>query len=315
MSWESSPAFSASTFTDWGTVRQFEELLSVLSLPEYQEEEHGWWQNDSLQDVRKWLDLLAETWRAAHHAGTTLTIDETMIFWTGLGVQLTCLPCKPTPLGVMLKTICDASSRILLGWEFSEGKEVDSLKHWYQDLGAGTSCTLRLKLRWHGTGRVVIGDSWFGSLKCCAALLGMGFFSVLKVKTAHFGFPKQLCLGELKSRNDSVWYKLELEVNGTKSKVFAGGHMDRAPLVLVASCSTSLYGGTKRRYRSRLVGREQERVVHTLEQPKMHALYRNNFNAVDVMNRLSQGPGVSVQRMEHIQCAPPAVRCEPVRLV
>jgi hypothetical protein len=32
--WESSPAFSASMFTDLGTARQFEELLSVLSLPE-----------------------------------------------------------------------------------------------------------------------------------------------------------------------------------------------------------------------------------------------------------------------------------------
>jgi hypothetical protein len=166
---------------------EFEKLLSVLSLPEYQEEEHGWWQNDSLQDVRKWFDLLAETWRAAYHAGTTLTIDETMNLWTGLGVHLTYLPRKPTPLGIMLKTICDASSRILFGWEFCEGNEVEILKQWYQDLGAGTSCTLRLTLPWHGTGRVGIGDSWFGSLRCCAALLGMGLSSVLNVKTAHSG--------------------------------------------------------------------------------------------------------------------------------
>jgi hypothetical protein len=59
----------------------------------------------------------------------------------------------------MLKTICDASSRVLLGWELCEGKEVNSLKQWYQYLGAGTSCTLRLTLPWHGTGRVVIGDT------------------------------------------------------------------------------------------------------------------------------------------------------------
>jgi hypothetical protein len=144
MYWESSPAFSAYMFTDWGTARLFEEWLSVLSLSEYQEEEHGWWQNDSLQEVRKWFDLLVKTWRAAYHAGTTLTIDETLIFWIGLGVRLTYLPRKPTSLGVMLKTICNASSRILLGWEFCEGKGVDSLKQWYHDLGAGTSCTLRL---------------------------------------------------------------------------------------------------------------------------------------------------------------------------
>jgi hypothetical protein len=115
---------------------------------------YGGWQNDPLedplQDVRKWFDLLAETWRAAYHAGTTLTIDETMIFWTGLGVHLTYLPRKPTPLRIMLKTICNATSRISLGWEFCEGKEVDvdfdSLKQRYQDLGACSSCTLRLTL-------------------------------------------------------------------------------------------------------------------------------------------------------------------------
>jgi hypothetical protein len=59
-----------------------------------------------------------------------------------------------------------------------------------------------------------------------------------------------------------VWYKLDLEVNGTKRKVFAGGHLDRATLVLVASYSTFLYGGAKQRYRSRLVSREQPCCAH-----------------------------------------------------
>jgi hypothetical protein len=45
------------------------------------------------------------------------------------------------------------------------------------------------------------------------------------------------------------------------------------------------------RYRSRLVDGQLQRTRYTLEEPAMHALYRNKFNAVDVVNHLSQGPG------------------------
>jgi hypothetical protein len=42
-----------------------------------------------------------------------------------------------------------------------------------------------------------------------------------------------------------VGYRLRVHVNGEERRVFAGGHIEMAPLVLVASCSRSLYGGTK----------------------------------------------------------------------
>jgi hypothetical protein len=79
--------------------------------------------------------------------------------------------------------------------------------------------------------------------------------------------------------------------DGEERRVFAGEHMDKAPLVMVASCSTSLYGGTKIRTCSKLVDGTVRRVQYQLDQSAMHALYRNHFNAVDVMTWLSQGPG------------------------
>jgi hypothetical protein len=78
----------------------------------------------------------------ALHSNTILVVDETMVFWTGQGVHLTYLPRKPTPLGVMLKTICDGASRVILGWEFTEGKDIDQQKRWCAEYGAGTSTTL-----------------------------------------------------------------------------------------------------------------------------------------------------------------------------
>jgi hypothetical protein len=47
-----------------------------------------------------------------------------MIMWVGTGyVHLTYIPRKPTPLGIMLKTIVDATTGILLGAEIQEAKE------------------------------------------------------------------------------------------------------------------------------------------------------------------------------------------------
>lgn len=291
MYWEKSRVMHFPLFHEWGSWRYFEELLSIFHLPEYQPGDTEYLPDDPLQSVRKWYNILAEYWRENYKAGSIIVVDETMVFWTGQGVHLTYLPRKPTPVGVMLKTICDASSRVLLGWEFCEGKEADRKKRWCNQYGAGTACTLRLTLPWHGSSRIVIGDSWFGSLKCCVALLEKGLYSIMNVKTAHAAFPKQLCLAALKARGDKVWYHLKLQVEGEQRTVFAGGHMDKAPLVVVASCATSLHGGTKLRYRSKLVEGQMRRVCYQLDQPQMHALYRNNFNAVDVMNRLSQGPG------------------------
>jgi hypothetical protein len=65
--------------------------------------------------------------------------------------------------------------------------------------------------------------------------------------------------------------------------------MDKAPLMVVASCSRSLHGGTKLRKCGKLVDGKMH-VQYSVDQPAMHARSRNNFNAFDVMNRLSQGP-------------------------
>ena len=72
--------------------------------------------------------------------------------------------------------------------------------------------------------------------------------------------------------------------------MLAGGHCDKKPLLLVATCSTSLQGPTKTRYRSKLVNGQIQRATFTLDQPMMHALYRQHFNAVDQFNRLATGP-------------------------
>ena len=81
---------------------------------------------DKVRWIRRWNDACSAQWRAAWESGTSITIDETMVFWTGIGdPHLTYLPRKPSPLGIMYKVVCDANRGALLHIEPVEGAEVD----------------------------------------------------------------------------------------------------------------------------------------------------------------------------------------------
>ena len=64
-----------------------------------------------------------------------------------------------------------------------------------REYGATTATILHLTEPYHGSGRCVIADSWFGSVKCASELMRQGLYSIMLVKTAHKDFPRQL-LGE-----------------------------------------------------------------------------------------------------------------------
>ena len=71
--------------------------------------------------IRHFVDLCNAKWKQAWRAGTMLTVDETMIGYTGAGMQhQTYLPRKPIPQGFMFKTCTDTFSRVLLHAEIGE---------------------------------------------------------------------------------------------------------------------------------------------------------------------------------------------------
>lgn len=195
--------------------------------------------------VRGLLNLFNTTWQAAWAAGPELVIDESMMLWTGEGsAWLIYLPRKPTPLGIMLKTVVDARAGILLNAEICEGKAVDATKKWQEELGAACAYTLRLSEPWHGSGRILIGDAWFGSYKTCYELLDHGLFSVLNVKVGTKRFPKKEMREAVPSRGDTHHMKVEVPGGHT---IFASAHRDVQPMSLVHSCGTSLPGPTRKR--------------------------------------------------------------------
>ncbi len=113
---------------------------------------------EGYQQVYMWIDLCQEKWREGMEPGVYITIEDTMCFWVGLTTgRLIYLPRKPTPLGVMFKTVCDVDTGMIISMELVEGATVDSHKEFREEWGATTACTLRLVKEWFETGRVVVG--------------------------------------------------------------------------------------------------------------------------------------------------------------
>jgi len=72
--------------------------------------------------------------------------------------------------------------------------------------------------------------------------------------------------------------------------IYAAGHKDKQPLVLCASCGTSLQGAESQAQDQAGAG-ELRKSRYTLDQPQMHAMYRGKFNVVDLFNKASGQPG------------------------
>ena len=130
--------------------------------------------------------------------------------------------------------------------------------------------------------------SWFGSVNSAVALLTkFGLFAVLCVKTAHKYFPKDLLLSKMKERGSMFVVNGKVKFNGQSWDINAVAHMDKQPLLLVATCSTTLPGDPAVRKRTHLgLDGSWQAVEYHLKQPEISALYRKYFNKIDVHNHI-----------------------------
>ncbi len=86
--------------------------------------------------------------------------------------------------------------------ELCKSAEAHKQLEFFEEYGHTTATTLRLTKPYWGKGYVVVGDAWFGSVKCAYELLKRETFSVMNVKNAHKFFPKAEIRAKMKERGD-----------------------------------------------------------------------------------------------------------------
>ena len=212
---------------------------------------------------------------------------------------------KPTPIGLELHTLCCALCGILIWFEVYEGKDAMAKKEFCDIYPKSVALTLRMVKPFFSSGRVLIADSWFGSVLCALALFKHRIFCVMNVKTAHKGYPKDGMLAEVdevKGKSDEkraerrarrgkqIAFTKTFKVGAQQVTVTAGGHNKKVPLLVVATASSMLPGDehVKTWQVNKSDGSVEYRSIRT-KQPSMHALYRRWMNVVDIHNKLRQG--------------------------
>ena len=87
--------------------------------------------------------------------------------------------------------MADARSNIAIKLEMYEDKEVMQENEHIVMYGATSGTTLSLPSDINRTGRIVIADSWFGSVKTITILKESGLYSVKLMKKAYLQFPQK----------------------------------------------------------------------------------------------------------------------------
>jgi hypothetical protein len=129
--------------------------------------------------------------------------------------------------------------------EFVEKAPVQAQKRWATSKGKATACTLHNTEPWHdGSPRVVIADSWFGSLRTAYWLRIVALVAVMVVKIGTKGFPKQALLQKMQANGNfehdkRAYAVIDIDLEGHKKKFSAAVHVDKQPMVFVATCGTS----------------------------------------------------------------------------
>ena len=222
------------------------------------------------------LDAVNAVFKESMIAGDTLVIDESMVksFHKNLKGTMKIIR-KPRPIGNEFKVLSDGYSQIVLHVELYEGKEIMQTKKYVQDHGATTATCLRLTEYWKDSGRVVIGDSWFGSVNSAYHLFKEHrLFSILLVKTAHRYFPRDLLHEQAIQRGE--WTSAKTTMDDVN--LLAVRFLDLKEKQFIATASTSQVGPPRATKHHGMVSR-----------PQVAYDYLKSCSSVDIHNHVRQG--------------------------
>jgi hypothetical protein len=239
--------------------------------------------------------------------GEFITVDEIMSAWKGSDFTYNSRGCphvtkiarKPEGVGAELKALADGETGILLKLDVMEGSARNGAKP-FAELGEGTAVTLRLTEQYWNSGRTVIGDSAFGSVKCAGHLAQRGMFLMAMVKTARKEYPlsylKAWAAGVLPdhpppTRGDHIL--LRSKRDGDPLPLFAICWNDRKAKTVLSTRGTTSEGPPSLRPRHKKV--IENGILNTIQytksikRPSMIEQFFRFFAAVDNHDQLRQG--------------------------
>jgi hypothetical protein len=176
-------------------------MMRAFALPTYGDS------TDPFDPVRRFIGVASQL-----SPGPLLRVDESMALWTGkrdkdAATKGEGMPGwafvgrKPTNYrGSESHTTADCHTGCIIFVEPYEGKHRMTNKKFVDEWGKNPSKCIRCVKPWFGSGRCVIADAGFASIKCVEGLAEHGLYMIGNVKGASTGFPKKWMLDPLHVR-------------------------------------------------------------------------------------------------------------------
>ena len=278
---------------DWS---MFKKMMRAFCLPTYGTD------TDPFNPIRRFLDEWNSRMASTLAPGPVICVDESMGLWVGRRnkdgtMQSDGMPGwqfvgrKPTNMGRELFTTACCDTGIIIFAQLHEGATRMAQKEFVAEWGKNPSKAMRCVKPWFGSGRLVILDSGFASFKCAHGLAENGLFTIGNVKTASAKFPKDWLLDQVPERGNRGCASTNITLkSGATWSVVGVADRDKQPMTLIATAGTTTMGEPMvRHYPIMRADGSTEVREYIFEHWHIHALYRNNFNALDMHNAKRQG--------------------------
>lgn len=233
--------------------------------------------------------------------GKNLVVDECMSAWRGLESKYRHDGCpslikikrKPEGVGSEFKSLAEGEIGCLLRLDPREELHIQRGKQ-YEDLGSGTGAPLRLVRPYFNTGRVLTGDSAFGSLKLVRKLREHGLYFQGIVKQAHTGYPKKhFNAWSAYQREKGSSITLVHEESELDCPVYATRWIDKRAKDVISNFTRGGPGNPCQKKRHRVVeidGKETtEKFFKEVPRPLIVENVFKCFSVIDVHDHLRQG--------------------------
>jgi hypothetical protein len=209
---------------------------------------------------------------------------------------------KPEGVGAEMKAVADGESGCILGVDMMEGKKRMAQVPYAADHQAGTATVLRLCQPWSESGRTVIVDSAFSSVRTLIAVRNiLGLFFMGAVKTAHTMFPKAF-FDEWAAQDHErgSWMTLTAshkDPDPTSTQTFpmyALAWNDKKVKSIIINCGTTgRCPSDSVRARHRRIEIENtfqtERYAISVKRPSAIEMFFRYFSAIDIHDHYRQG--------------------------
>ncbi|CAG5033168.1 unnamed protein product [Parnassius apollo] len=245
--------------------------------------------SDKWRNTRTLIIMVNDKLKDTIRPGAKTTVDESMFAWYGRGAYfkdgmppVMKIKRKPKGVGCEVKTACNSNTKIMMRLEINESKEAISTKKWQREFGAGTATTLRLTEPWRGSGKVIVGDSWFASVKTAVELFKVGLYFIGLVKTAHsFYLVSDMAAECATHKGASVVSKTEKD----SVQLIACAWNDKKTPTFVSTCETILPSLPSRK---RCYDDEGNLFFREVARPKLVQQYFDGAAAIDIHNNIRQ---------------------------